>query len=155
MTLNEKIERVRELLSRRDEIETELSELLGGSVAEVSAPRVNTPKAKAPASKETNRSKPPKNVGGRKVGSVHLCSGCGKQGHSIRTCPEARGQHPDNPKPDTTSEPLDEDQYAELRDAMHDREFMSARYSLTHKLPPREVNAAIRSTDYEDYFASR
>ena len=38
---------------------------------------------------------------------------------------------------------------------MDDREFMSAKYSLTHKLPPREVNAAIRSTDYEDYLASR
>ena len=85
----------------------------------------------------------------------HRCSVCGKTGHSVRTCPNARGMHPDNPRSEPTSEPLDEDQYAELRDAMHDREFMSAKYSLTRKLPPREVNAAVRSTDYEDYFSSR
>ena len=32
MTLNEKIERVRELLAQRDEVERELTELLGGGL---------------------------------------------------------------------------------------------------------------------------
>ena len=39
-----------------------------------------------------------KDKGGRKPGQSHNCSGCGKPGHSIRTCPNARGMHPDNPK---------------------------------------------------------
>ncbi len=142
MTLENKIERTRELLAQRDEIDRELGELLGGSHE---APRETR--------KETLKTTK-KNAGGRKPGSVHLCSGCGKPGHSIRTCPKARGQHPDNPKPEPTTE-LTEDQYDELRDAMHDRDFMSAKYALTHKLSPREVNAAIRSTDYEDYLESR
>jgi hypothetical protein len=38
---------------------------------------------------------------------------------------------------------------------MHKREFQSARYSLVNKLPPKEVNAAIRSTDYDDYIDNR
>ncbi len=145
MELTTKIERVRELLAQRDEIDRELGDILGGSHDAPPTPRKESAKP---------RETPKKNVGGRKAGSVHLCSGCGKQGHSIRTCPKARGMHPDNPKPDVTIE-IDEGQYEKLRDAMHDREFMSAKYALTNKLSPREVNAAIRSTDYEDYLESR
>jgi hypothetical protein len=38
---------------------------------------------------------------------------------------------------------------------MHDRGFSSAEYALSRKLSPREVNAAIKSTDYDDYLDNR
>ncbi|AVT83641.1 hypothetical protein RPYSC3_47810 [Rhodopseudomonas palustris] len=50
---------------------------------------------------------------------------------------------------------MSEDQYNDLRDAMMDREFQSAAYSLTNDLHPREVNSAVRSTSYEDYLVIR
>ncbi len=64
--------------------------------------------------------------------------------------------HPDNPREVAAkTKPLTGDEYDEVRDAMHDRDFSSAEYALSHKLPPREVNAAVRSTDYDDYLDNR
>ena len=116
---------------------------------------------------------------------VRKCGTCSKKGHTSRKCPGVerysadpmQGQHTEGkpccgslgfkhkkncpernvaPMPPRAElEPLDEAQYDELRYAMHDREFQSAQYSLTHKLPPREVNAAIKSKDYEGYLDGR
>lgn len=57
--------------------------------------------------------------------------------------------------PRAASEPLTAEQYADLRSAMHDKEFQSASYSLTKKLRPAEVNNAVRSSGYRDYLESR
>lgn len=62
-----------------------------------------------------------------------------------------RSFHQERTKPD----PLALAEYSELREAMHDREFQSAQYALTKRLPPREVNTAVRSSSYEDYLAIR
>lgn len=51
--------------------------------------------------------------------------------------------------------PLSEEQYDALREAMQDKEFMSARYALVNKVSPREVNHAVRSTSYNDYLDQR
>jgi hypothetical protein len=87
------------------------------------------------------------------------CSICGKPGHNVMTCPDGKGKHPNNtPEPTAStkaSEPLFESEYDELREAMLDREFQSAKYALVHKLSPREVNAAVRSADYADYLDDR
>lgn len=46
------------------------------------------------------------------------------------------------------------EQYIELRKAMHDREFQSAKYALINKLSPREVNRAVVTKDYQEYMSS-
>lgn len=51
--------------------------------------------------------------------------------------------------------PLTQEQYDTLREAMHDREFMSAKYALINKLSPAEVNAAVLSVSYENYLITR
>lgn len=139
MTLTEKIERVRELLARRDEVERELAELLGGSVADVPSAPANAPKPKAVTPKAA------KSVDGKRQVT---CKKCGKQGHIAKTCTAVVPTFGDKAQLTTK---LTNQQYDEVRDAMRDREFMSGQYSLTHKLPPREVNAAIRSADYKEY----
>lgn len=47
------------------------------------------------------------------------------------------------------------DRFKAIRDAMHGRDFSSAAYALTNKLSPKEVNAAVRSTDYTNYLDIR
>ena len=74
---------------------------------------------------------------------------CSQNGAYTRKVIGEEDQVPTDPKA------LTEEQYDDLRDAMHDREFQSARYSLVNKLPPKEVNAAIRSSDYDAYVDSR
>ncbi len=151
MTLEIKIERVRELLAQRDEIGRELGEILGGNLAAPPAPRRETPK---PEKKAT-----PTKASGRPVahtrGTPKPCYGSTGARH-FKTC-KLNGKPSTNNADATSSvgKDLTQEQYDELRDAMHDREFMSAKYALTHELSPREVNAAIRSTDYEDYLESR
>lgn len=51
----------------------------------------------------------------------------------------------------SSKDPLTAEEYANLRSAMHDKEFQSARYALTHKLRPTEVNAAVVSKSYANY----
>lgn len=53
------------------------------------------------------------------------------------------------------TEAMELDQYKVLRGAMHDRDFSSAQYALSHKIPPKEVNAAVRSKNYDDYLENR
>ena len=54
-----------------------------------------------------------------------------------------------------TKDPLTAEQYGELRQNMLDREFQSARYALTRKLSPREINLAVRSANYQNYLETR
>lgn len=54
-----------------------------------------------------------------------------------------------------TAEPLTREQYDQVRGAMFNRDFSSASFALSHKMSPAEVNAAIRSSDYQDYQDSR
>jgi len=68
-----------------------------------------------------------------------------------RATREVQGKPEERP----ASKPLDGFQYEALRDAMHDRGFSSAEYALTNRLSPREVNAAIKSTDFDDYIEHR
>lgn len=56
---------------------------------------------------------------------------------------------------ETRVEPLTPEQYADVRSAMNDREFQSAQYSLVNKLRPSEVNAAIKSDNYQSYLDGR
>lgn len=81
------------------------------------------------------------------------CKNCGEQGHLQKTCPNAPA--PAAEQPAVKSEPFGRDTYEQVRGAMHDREFQSARYALVNKLSPREVNASIKSTDFEDYLLNR
>lgn len=67
----------------------------------------------------------------------------------------ARGESSDEAAGAAVAEPLTREEYDQLRDAMYDREFQSAQYSLVNKLPPREINAAIKSEDYAGYIANR
>jgi Zinc knuckle len=52
-------------------------------------------------------------------------------------------------------EPMTEAQYDKLRDDMFNKGFSTLIYSTANKIRPREINVAIRSTDYDDYLASR
>lgn len=81
------------------------------------------------------------------------CSLCGKMGHTKRKCPNLNREPLDR---EASEEPsarrfFSREDYDKVRDAMHQRDFMSNQYALTQKLSPKEVNAAVRSTDYDDY----
>lgn len=55
----------------------------------------------------------------------------------------------------TVTGAIGREQYDAIRTAMHDRDFSSASYSLTRKVPAREVNTAVSSTDYKNYLKIR
>jgi len=138
-----KLDRLQMLLAERTRIDGEIEELLAGTriAAEHHSDQRQKPHHEKPAAKTKG------------VGRQHKCSFCGKPGHSVRTCPQARGAHPEDSSQDslTKSVPLTMSQYIELRNAMHDRDFQSAKYALVNRLSPKEVNRAVVSRDYDDY----
>jgi hypothetical protein len=138
MTLNEKIERVRELLAQRDEVERELTELLGGGLPETPAPRVKPPKTKAEKSKTTKT-----HQGKRTV----TCKKCGKTGHIAKTCTApAAGAATFGDK-----HLLDEDQFDALKHLQSIGELISKDFALDHELPLAQVNRAIACRNFEEY----
>lgn len=100
--------------------------------------------------KEAKAPKEKKDTGKRTV----TCKNCGGSGHIAKTCPNGAGRQIVPPAAATTLA-ITEEAYDEIREAMHDREFQSARYALTNSISPREVNAAVRSTSYKNYLEIR
>ncbi|HEY5067502.1 MAG TPA: hypothetical protein VIJ04_22085 [Xanthobacteraceae bacterium] len=47
------------------------------------------------------------------------------------------------------------DQYMELQDAKFDKHFSTLTYATAQKIRPAEINAVIKSTDYENYLDIR
>ena len=46
---------------------------------------------------------------------------------------------------------LSEDEFADVKIAQLDREFMSGPYALSHKISPKEVNLAVMNPSYAAY----
>lgn len=135
MDFNERLARIKALLAERDEIDQQLAEML------VAGPKPISIRDKAVSKKQ-------------KVGRSGGCSECGSRGRHFKTCTRSGAPNLEALTPKETRS-LTENEYAALRDAMNDRDFMSAKYALTHRLSPREVNIAVRSLDYEDYLNDR
>jgi len=53
------------------------------------------------------------------------------------------------------AEPMTRDQYMELQDAKFDKHFSTLTYATAQKIRPAEINAVIKSTDYENYLDIR
>jgi hypothetical protein len=138
MTLNEKIERVRELLAQRDEVERDLTQLLGGGLPDAPAAPVRAPKAKAakPKAVKTHQGK-------RTV----TCKKCGKTGHIAKTCTGPSAAAP------TFGDKahLTEDQFDELKHIQSIGELISKDFAFEKDLALSEVNRAITSRNYEVY----
>jgi hypothetical protein len=83
------------------------------------------------------------------------CGKCGKTGHNAKTCLNQGGGTITETTREGAKSAMTPDQYDALRTAMHGRRFSSAEYALSKKIPPREVYAAIRSADYDDYLETR
>lgn len=112
------------------------------------------------------RSRMKKAIGGGAVVSKQevRCEECKTTGsRHFNTCSKAKGTSGDLssmsgatqghvPQPRVAIGP---DRYNMIREAMHDKEFQSARYALVNKLSPAEVNAAVRSKDYSEYLDIR
>lgn len=112
------------------------------------------------------RSRMKKTTGGGPVGGKQgiRCEECKTTGsRHFKTCSKAKGTSGDLsdfssagkehvPQPRVAIGP---DRYAMIHEAMHDKEFQSARYALINKLSPAEVNAAVRSKDYSEYLDIR
>jgi hypothetical protein len=101
------------------------------------------------------KKKPGKKAKAGKIKGQKICKNCGKPGHIAKTCKEPGSPVAQNEQPSAPREPLSIEQYDDIRAAMHDREFQSGKYSLSHKLSPKEVNAAVRSSTYQNYLDSR
>ena len=87
---------------------------------------------------------------------------CGSTGsRHFKTCPQYGTPASDAPVRGEVSyagpskAALGPDRYKAIREAMRDKEFQSARYALVNKVSPKEVNAAVRSKDYDDYLEIR
>lgn len=142
MDINEKIGRVRDLIAQRDQVDAELEGLLGGAPP-ASAPRKDTiAKAKM-----------------RKAGRFGTKACCGSTGsRHFKTCSQSGSRDVQNLTPAREApktEALGPDRYEAIRTAMHDRDFSSVQYALTNRYSPREVNAVIKSVDYDDYLMNR
>jgi hypothetical protein len=138
MTLNEKIERVRELLAQRDDVERELTELLGGGLPDTPAAPVKAPKAKAAKSKDAKT-----HQGKRTV----TCKKCGKTGHIAKTCTAPATAAP------TFGDKhlLDEDQFDALKHLQSIGELISKDFAQEHGLLLAQVNRAIACRNFEEY----
>jgi hypothetical protein len=101
----------------------------------------------AVAAKPKNQKKGKNKPAGKRTTT---CKNCGELGHISKTCTNAP-KAAEAQQSSEAREPLSAEQYGAVRTAMHDREFQSGKYSLSSKLSPKEVNAAIRSRNYEDY----
>lgn len=140
LNINIKIERVRELLAQRDQVERELTELLGGDVLAAPAPRAKKPKAKAIQSKAAK----PQN-GKRTV----TCKKCGKQGHQAKTCNAAA---PAVVMPTFGDKHLlTEDQFDELKHLQSIGDLISKDFAAHHDVPVAQVNRAIACRNFEEY----
>jgi len=135
MTLNEKIERMRELLAKHDDIERELGELLGGGDGTPAAPTKTTKSPKQNTSKT-----PPKR-------NAKVCKKCGKPGHMAKTCTAPTAATP------TFGDKalLTEDQFDELKHIQSIGELISKDFAFERDLALSEVNRAITSRNYEAY----
>lgn len=127
-------------------------------VAEVEPePETETVPERAPAPKKKDK-KPKVEAPAKSGGRFPLKACCGSVGPRHKHgC--ASAAKPKEGKRDSLelSGPaaLTEEQYGDLRGAMHDFGFSSREYASEMDLPLSQVNAAIKSTDYENYLASR
>lgn len=127
----------------------------------------NRPIVEGGGDQEDPRASVGKKKKAEKIGKKQrVCSICGRSGHDVRKCPQGKGMHPDNQRDAQPSERSDSmeaprsvafnvDRYEAVREAMQDHDFQSAKYALTNRLSPKEVNATVRSTDYENYLEIR
>jgi hypothetical protein len=170
MSLEEKLSQLRTLLAQRDDIDRQLEAIIGHYGPKQVETRQRKWHKADKRGKELQREITRDHAPGTKKqesyrfdefkavprGTPKPC--CGSKGaRHFKTCPlngkeTIRTFAPEQPKKE--SSPLDGFQYEALRDAMHDRDFSSAEYALTNRLSPREVNAAIKSADYDDYLDS-
>lgn len=176
MSLNEKLDTIRELIAQRDEIDRQLESIIGGSLETLPLPKQTSTQPKERGQRRQVSTGKRRGVGfeERTVKILELAAkgvkpqviadklGCSKQtvyntitrkGGGMSTIRKGAPAPAATPAPDT--KPLGVDQYDQLRAAMYDRDFSSAKYALTHRLSPREVNAAIRSSSYDDYIDNR
>jgi hypothetical protein len=138
MTLNERIERVRELLAQRDEVERELTQLLGGGLPDAPAAPIKAPKAK------TAKPKAVKTHQGKRTVT---CKKCGKTGHIAKTCTA-----PDTAAPTFGDKHLlDEDQFDALKHLQSIGDLISKDFAIDHGLPLAQVNRAIACRNFEEY----
>lgn len=102
---------------------------------------------------------PPSTKKGKKAGGQKEKACCGSKGvRHLKTCPnngrkmrDKLGGEDIRPEYKPEKRELEESEYDAIRSAMHGRNFSSQQYALVNKLPPKEVNMAVASTDYEDY----
>jgi hypothetical protein len=141
MTLNEKIERMRELLAQRDEIERELGGLLGGDEIASSAAQRNTQK---PTKTKETKTKAAKTHSGKRTVT---CKKCGKTGHIAKTCTAPAAAAP------TFGDKhlLDEDQFDALKHLQSIGDLISKDFAIDHGLPLAQVNRAIACRNFEEY----
>jgi hypothetical protein len=180
-TLDERLERIDEVRGEIANLTKELKDLVGlGDMDIVAAPVGRGKKGKKNRStcsicgesghnvatcakgKGMHPNNPRENKSAGKLSNGRMPRGvakpcCGSKGsRHMKTCRQYRGSDfglqadpsIETPKP---SRELSSEEYGDLRDAMNDMEFQSIPYALTHKLSPKEVNKAVRSSSYEEY----
>lgn len=134
--LEQRLERAIEIRQQMQDLEQELQEMFG-------APNMKRPE------KALQRKKSIRLQGGLGRRRGDPCPECGSKGtRHFKTC-SLTGFHvkEDPPK----AKPLSLEQFSKVREAMHDKDFQSARFALTNKMSPAEVNKAVRSASFEEY----
>ena len=133
--IEDKLERIRALVTEREEIDAELQSLLGGGshVARVS-------------------SKPGAMI--MKVKGQRICSVCHRPGHNAKTCTSGTDTPVATHSP-SLADCLSEDQFDEIKHLQRSGELISREYADENGLPLREVNTAIASRNYDEYRRKR
>ncbi len=151
-TLDDKLARLDELRAQRKELDDEIAALFGMGKEGEGIVR--------PVEKRAYKKRANNNLGGWAKHEPKAC--CGSKGaRHFKTCVNFPGNKTDetvlNPEdgPAVAEAPkaraLSNEEYLDLRAAMQDKEFQSARYSLVNKLSPKEVNKAVVSKSYDEY----
>ncbi len=154
MTLEDKLAKLDELRASRKEIDDEIAVLFGMGKEGEGIVRPVEKKEKKKKSYYVPKGKPwattPKPCCGSK-GARHFKTCVNFPGNLNKGNNGDEGEK----REEKPREPLTMEQYADVKNAIHDGEFQSAKYSLVNKLHIREVNEAIRSNSYDNYLELR
>jgi hypothetical protein len=151
MSLEEKLNQLRTLLAKRDDIDRQLEAIIGHYGATPPADRSDTVADKL--NREALSGYAPKNDRkgkAKRVKGTRVCKVCGKPGHMAKTCPTARGAAP-IPRTEPKSRRLTEDQFDQLKHLQAIGDLSSHEFAAESGTALSEVNRAITSRSYEEY----
>jgi hypothetical protein len=166
MSLDTQVDQLRSLIAQRDEIDRQIGELLSGNHTAPAPEQIAETPSRPVAKKAAKR-------GGKDDGLVEKINQLHEKGLTIRDIAAKLGvsygkvyarldKHPKAAQPEPQAhaiaprvEPMTQDQYANLQDAKFDKRFSTLTYASEHKIRPAEINAAIKSGDYQNYLDIR